>query len=221
MIQSSKSRLTPKQLDQYTGSTLFDKLARAVCMAGTLPAKELYEAWEAARRIRRKFRGGRVIDLAGGHGLLACTLLLLDDSSPHAVVVDAQRPSNSERLIAAVIAVWPRLAGRVSYVESPIEQFDLRRADLAVSVHACGELTDTILRMAVRVGCRVAVLPCCHDLKKCDTGGLDGWMDGPLAVDATRAAMLRAAGYAVATRTIPAAITPKNRLLLGQPEPKS
>ncbi len=218
MIPSSKSRLTPKQAEHFAGPSLFDKIARAVCAAGALPAKELFEAWEAARRIRRKFRGGRVIDVAGGHGLLASILLLLDDSSPRAVVVDARRPDSAQKVAAAVTAVWPRLEGRVSYIESPIEAFELRRDDLVVSVHACGTLTDTILRMAIETGCRVAVLPCCHDLKRCDTGGLDGWMDGPLAVDATRAAMLRAAGYAVTTHAIPAAITPKNRLLLGQPD---
>jgi hypothetical protein len=42
-------------------------------------------------------------------------------------------------------------------------------------------------------------------------------MDGPLAVDATRAARLQSAGYQVFTRMIPQTITPKNRLLMGQP----
>jgi hypothetical protein len=46
---------------------------------------------------------------------------------------------------------------------------------------------------------------------------LQGWLDGPLAVDATRAARLRAAGFRVRTQTIPQEITPKNRLLLGEP----
>ena len=48
-------------------------------------------------------------------------------------------------------------------------------------------------------------------------GGLGGWMDGPLAIDVTRAAQLRAKGYAVITRTIPEEITPKNRLLMAHP----
>ena len=40
-------------------------------------------------------------------------------------------------------------------------------------------------------------------------GGLTGWMDLALAIDATRVARLRAAGYDVWTQTIPAAITPQ------------
>ncbi len=42
-------------------------------------------------------------------------------------------------------------------------------------------------------------------------------MDAALAIDATRAARLRAAGYRVHTQEIPAAITPKNRLLIAEP----
>ena len=40
-------------------------------------------------------------------------------------------------------------------------------------------------------------------------------MDGPLAVDAVRALKMQQLGYAVTTATIPADITPKNRLLMG------
>ena len=51
-----------------------------------------------ARRVRRLFRGGRVIDLGAGHGLLAQVMLLLDDSSPNALVVDKTLPASSARL---------------------------------------------------------------------------------------------------------------------------
>jgi hypothetical protein len=109
------------------------------------------------------------------------------------------------------------LNGRIHFIEQDIASVPLQPTDLVASVHACGALTDRVLEQAIAARARVAVLPCCHDLERCDTGGLDGWMDGPLAVDATRAARLQAAGYQVLTRTIPESITPKNRLLIGQP----
>ncbi len=65
MNRSTKSRLTVKQLSWFPGNTLFEKIGRSVCRVGTLPGKELFEAWEVARRVRRKFRGGRVVDLSG------------------------------------------------------------------------------------------------------------------------------------------------------------
>jgi hypothetical protein len=61
------------------------------------------------------------------------------------------------------------------------------------------------------------VLPCCHDLDSGDLGGLQGWLDGPLAQDVLRANRLRASSYRVVTQLIPGDITPKNRLLLGEP----
>jgi hypothetical protein len=60
---SSRARLTDRDLDRFPGNTLFDRLARAVCHAGCLPRKELYESWEVARRSRWLFRGSRVVDL--------------------------------------------------------------------------------------------------------------------------------------------------------------
>jgi hypothetical protein len=213
----STARLTHHDLDRFPGETLFDRIARAVCEAGCLPRKELYEAWEVARRVRRLFRGGRVVDLGGGHGLLAHVMLLLDDSSRGALVVDPAIPASSSKVHDALANAWPRLAGRIERTSGSLEQVRLLATDVVVSSHACGSLTDRVLDLASSAGARVGVLPCCHDLETCDAGGLTGWVDGPLAIDLTRAARLRQRGYRVWTQTIPGTITPKNRLLLGAP----
>ena len=216
-LRSSRARLTDHDLGRFSSERLFDRLARQLCHAGCLPRKELFEAWEAARRVRRLFRGGRVVDLGGGHGLLAHVMLLLDDSSPEALVVDTTIPQSRTRIEDALTAAWPRLAGRVAYSPLGLESVDLRPSDIVVSIHACGSLTDVVLTRAIDAGARVAVLPCCHDLGVNDAGGLSGWLDGPLAVDAVRAIRLKEAGYQIWTQTIPSAITPKNRLLMGAP----
>lgn len=217
MDRSSRNRLTERLIFQFPGETLFDRLARSVCRAGCLPRKELFEAWEVARRVRRRFRGGRVVDLACGHGLLAHILLLLDDSSPLALAVDRRIPDQAAKLTACLEEDWPRLTGRVELVESDLEQVALQPGDLVVSAHACGRLTDLVLERGVAARARVAVLPCCHDLDGGDTGGLEGWLDGALAQDVLRAGRLRESGYRVVTQLIPGDITPKNRLLLGEP----
>lgn len=218
MDRSSKNRLTEKLITSFSGDTLFDAIARSVCRAGCLPRKELYEAWEVARRVRRRFRGGRVVDLACGHGLLAQIMLLLDDSSAEALAVDRRIPKSAAAVAEALQHNWPRLKERVQFIETDISDVMLHPTDLVVSAHACGGLTDLILERAVAARATVAVLPCCHDLKNGDLGGLDGWMDGPLAMDAARAARLRTQGYRVYTQTIPGDITPKNRLLMAEPE---
>jgi hypothetical protein len=214
---ASRNRLTPHDLGRFPGDTLFDRLARVVCETSCLPRKELYEAWEVARRTRRHFRGGRVVDLGGGHGLVAHILLLLDDSSPSALVIDRVVPPSAPVLHAALVEAWPRLAGRVTFLEQGIDATTQEATDLVVSCHACGALTDVVLARAVNVRARVVVLPCCHDVESCDVGPLTGWMDASLAIDAMRATRLESQGYHVRTQTIPAAITPKNRLLMAEP----
>jgi hypothetical protein len=214
---SSKGRLTDRDLDRFPDASLFHRLARAVCHAGCLPRKELYEAWEMARRVRRLFRGGRIVDLAGGHGLLAQVLLILDNSSPQALIVDTTLPRSSVRLHEVLVEAWPRLAGRVAFEQRSLESVALSDTDLVVSAHACGALADLVLERASAVRARVAVLPCCHNLAVNDAGSLSGWMDGALAVDVMRAVSLEQQGYCVRTLTIPESITPKNRLLLGEP----
>jgi SAM-dependent methyltransferase len=214
---SSRARLTPHDLGRFAGATLFDRIGRAVCEAACLPRKELYEAWEVARRARRLFRGGRVIDLGAGHGLLAHVMLLLDDSSPSAVAVDVAPPASAPMVHEVLVRTWPRLRDRVSFVAGDPSTVEVHAGDVVVSCHACGHFTDQVMARAVQARARLAVLPCCHDVETCDTGGLEGWMDVPLAIDATRVLRLRAMGYHVRTQTIPSSITPKNRLILASP----
>jgi hypothetical protein len=149
--------------------------------------------------------------------LLAHLLLLLDDTSPSALVIDRVIPPSSRDLAAALVAVWPRLAGRVSSLEADLAAVPLTAQDLVVSSHACGALTDAVLERATAARASVAVLPCCHDVQSCDAGPLAGWMDAALAIDTLRAVRLEHQGYRVWTQRIPPDVTPKNRLLIGVP----
>jgi hypothetical protein len=214
---SSRNALTKHDLGRFPGDSLFDRVGRAMCAAECLPRKELYESWEVARRVRRRCRGGRVVDLACGHGLIAHLMLLLDDTSPSAIAVDARLPESAVRVQRAMFDAWPRLEGRVVVSNASIESLTLEAGDLVVSAHACGPLTDRVLDLAIAARAPVAVLPCCHDVETCDRGGLGGWLDPALAIDVTRAARLRRENYELVTQTIPREITVKNRLMIGKP----
>jgi len=104
-------------------------------------------------------------------------MLLLDDSSLHALVVDKALPASTGKLYEALVQAWPRLAGRVAFVQSAVDSVDIHSTDVVVSSHACGALTDLVLDLAVAARARVAVLPCCHDLTAGDAGGLSGWVE--------------------------------------------
>ena len=158
-----------------------------------------------------------MVDLACGHGLLAHVMLLLDDHSPCAVGVDVRIPPSATKVANALVEVWPHLAGRVTLHQMALEAFPLTRDDVVVSAHACGALTDVVLDRAASALARVSVMPCCHALKPGRTLDLEGWADGALAMDLERAVRLRQRGYVIHTRHIPESITPKNRMLLGEP----
>ena len=222
--RGSRNVLNRRGLALFPDETLEHRIARAICAAECLPRKEFFEAWHMARRIRRRLRGGRIFDLAAGHGVLGAILLLLDDSSPEVICVDRRRPPSQARVLAALIERWPRLAGRVRFVEDDLDAIEGWPAatrpgagDLIVSAHACGALTDRIITRAVRTGSRLAVLPCCHDRQTCSVPAFAPWMDVDLAIDAGRVVRLEAAGYRVKVQRIPAEITPKNRLIVAEP----
>jgi hypothetical protein len=144
-------------------------------------------------------------------------MLLLDDSSPGALAVSKTLPASSAKLHHVLVEAWPRLSGRVTSVAGALEDVEIRPTDVVVSSHACGALTDLVLDRAVAAGACVAVLPCCHHLAARDPGALSGWVDGAAAIDIRRALRLEQQGYRIWTQSIPAEITPKNRLLIGAP----
>ena len=70
--------------------------------------------------------------------------------------------------------------------------------------------------------CRAVTTCCAHEARPAcpapeTPDALAGWVDRALAIDIGRARWLEAQGYQVRTQTIPEAITPKNRLLIGVP----
>ena len=79
--------------DDNNTDHLFDQFAKAICMAGVVAQKEVFETWAAAVYIHSSFLSNegnstirpkrRVVDVAGGHGLLSWALLLLDDEYQH------------------------------------------------------------------------------------------------------------------------------------------
>ena len=213
----SKQRLTPYDCHKFDGDSVLDEVGRTVCEARCLPRKELFESWEVARRVLRKARGGPVLDVACGHGLVAWFVALIDRRTPSAVCVDPKFPANAERLAAVLSKRWPDIGARVRYDRVGVNEVEILESSRVVAVHACGDLTDQVLERSMAARARVAVLPCCHDHRELDDGGMSGWMPRAVAIDAVRAGRLRAVGYRVWTSTIPVHLTPHNRLLGGVP----
>ena len=252
---ASRSRLTPMDARRFPGDDAFSTIARAVCDADALPRKELFETWHAAIAITdalgptsldadatttpttttttRRRRHRRVMDLAGGHGFLAMCMLILNPRLSSAVVVDRRKPDSHERLVSSLANAFPasRLHARLRYVEASIADATPTPCTTLVSVHACGDLSDLVLKLAAEARSPVAVVPCCHrGLSKARAfadrlnaalavEGTGGSGLSPIcpsaAMDVARLELLRRAGFHVHARTIPREITPKNRVIVG------
>lgn len=232
----SKRKLRPKDFDRYrtVEPELLRQVAAIVCKLGILPEKELHECWQMADIVHRNFPSAtRVVDLAAGHGLLSWLLVLLakDDVRSTwrtAVAVDITRPKSAEILFDAFKHRWPELSDRVYYVESSLDRVSASRGHetLFVAVHACGNLSDRVLISAMQSRSSVAVMPCCHSLRKqkstlATLSRLSQWAKElvdpqPEAIDQYRIDVLRAAGYSVSRDLISEDITPFNRVILGR-----
>ena len=250
---ASRSRLTPVDARRFPGDDAFSTIARAVCDADALPRKELFETWHAAIAItdalgptsldadattttttttRRRHR--RVMDLAGGHGFLAMCLLIINPRLSSAVVVDRRKPDSHERLVSSLAKAFPasRVHARLRYVEASIADATPTPNTTLVSVHACGDLSDLVLKLAAQAKSPVAVVPCCHRglaparafaARLNEAYGVEGTGGSkpgvPIcpsaAMDVARLELLRRAGFRVHARTIPREITPKNRVIVG------
>ena len=88
-----------------------------------------------------------------------------------------------------------------------------------VACHACTHLTDRIVSMCIARGIDFAVMPCCQ--RDLQTNGQMAIVAKSLkigehaAIDVARLGGIVARGYDCRWRTIDAAITPENRLLVG------
>ena len=161
-----------------------------MCHAGCLPRKELYEAWEVGRRARRRLRGGRVVDFGGGHGLLAQVLLLLDDSSPSAMVVDKALPLSSAAVHDALRRTWPDSRGVSGSSRCRWTTCPSNAIDVVVSSHACGLLTDRVLDLATAAQAPRGGPAVLSRSRERHTGDVAGWLDTALAIDVMRARRL-------------------------------
>ena len=173
--RSSRSKLRPRDaasLSALSGMpSLWPQVVDTVCSAGVLPRKELFEAWEVAVCVDAAFPAiPLVADLAAGHGLLAWLLLLLGARRGvrrRAVCVDTRLPDAALSLSDAFGERWPELRGQHQYVEGTLDAVSAAPGEaLFTSVHACGPLSDRVIERAVASACPVALVPCCHSLRK-------------------------------------------------------
>ena len=164
-----------------------------------------------------------VQDLCCGHGLTGMLFVACNPPRSPAsvgvrtVLVDRFEPPSHKQLRHAIAEVcpWMNDEDAVSFVpstlddhfaqESSSDAFGPNHASVVISTHACGSLTDDILRYAVDGNCAaLAVMPCCYT--GTDKGvpyGIRRALGVSVAADVGRSFFLQERGYHVDWTTIP------------------
>jgi hypothetical protein len=216
----SRSRPGDWALAWFASDGMEDRLARALLRARAVPFKEMLEAFEFFERARRHVRAPVVADLCCGHGLVGMLYGVFHRDVDRVLLVDRTRPESVDRTLAALAEVAPWLPSKVVFETTELAEATLPTGTATLGVHACGRATDAVIDRALSVGGPIALLPCCHP-----RSGVPGpptlaqHLGHEVATDVARTYRLEAAGYATRWTTIPASITPMNRVVLAWTAP--
>lgn len=213
----SKATLYPGHLEHLELPRFFEPLLKALAERQVLPVKEVCESLEFFVRVRRKLHAPIVADLCCGHGLTGLLFALCERKVERVLLVDRRRPDNFRGVLEAVCQVGPWVRDKVEFKTRRLRGLELDPGCLVVAVHACGLRTDRAIEIAMRAGGPLAVLPCCYPAAHCAAPlALAHKLGIPTAMDVDRTYRLEAAGYRVRWDSIPATITPMNRLLIAR-----
>jgi len=216
----STERFTEGVTDvHFTSDSLQDYFLREIAKQRMIPVKEVLETFEFFGRIRKTVRSKFVVDLFCGHGLLGILFAIFERKVEHVLLIDRKQPDSQIKLleIAARVAPWS-----VDKIENRKAEINLQGDWITegcsiVSSHACGTLSDMCIDIALKTKGSIALLPCCYPRGGCQAPQAVQTAVGlKMAYDIDRTYRLENAGYLVRWSTIPAEITPMNRVIIAR-----
>ena len=201
----------------FSSDSLQDRLVRAMAAEQVIPIKEVLECFEFVARIRKDLRSEYMVDLCCGHGLVGMLFALFEPKVTSVTLIDIKEPPSLRKLLSCLLPIAPWIEAKITFQRSRLDNLaDIPEGASIVSAHACGLLTDQCIEMAVERKGNVAVLPCCYPKRSCNAPkALQLEFGHERAFDIDRTYGLENAGYHVRWSTIPAVITPMNRILMG------
>lgn len=215
----NKNNLDLRFCSHFNGETSFEKLSLELCRAEFLSKKEYCESVEVARILRRFIKGEQktiVYDICGGHGFVGILLAALNPSVEKAYIVDVKKPLSFERAINCVSKAIPEAKDKIVYVNQDYKTVDYAENAFLIGIHACGELSDSIQKLAIKRNLNAAIVPCCYK-KYCLPEKMHKFIehyDLQSLVDFNRLTRSYNAGYNVSLRLLPEKITPMNKVFI-------
>ena len=173
-----------------------------------------------------------VYDLCSGHGLTGILFAACNpptkDRIIKTILVDQTEPPSFQTLSTIIGEVCPWLLENIEFQTLTLDQLNGKFfsgekshhsiAHVVIATHACGSLTDQVLKFAVDLGaCGIAVMPCCYTgTDKGTPYGIKRALGVSWAADIRRCFYLNDNNYHSDFATIPVEITPMNRIIVAE-----
>ena len=213
----SDSRLFESAAQTYfADDSLQNRLVREIAAARLLPIKEVLESFEFFARVRKQTRAACVADLCCGHGLIGVLFAMFEKRVDRVILADRETPPSRLKLVEIANGIAPWVEPKIENVQAKLSAGDgmVPQGAAVVSAHACGVLSDLCIEIAIGSGGPLAILPCCYPKSACEAPqSIVSALGLTMAFDVDRTYRLEAAGYLVRWTSIPAAITPMNRII--------
>lgn len=163
----------------------------------------------------------KFLDLCCGNGLLG--MYIATKTGKQVLATDTRKTTKYRRLEVAMGQAYDLITYSFRQADIQKESFDddISENSALVSIHACGQLTDRLIELALQHQKPFAVMPCCH--KNEDPYFTPKDMprrDGSVALyhDRVRLQYLREQGFDAHCATIDKRITSCNRIIIGTPK---
>jgi hypothetical protein len=218
-LVGTSGRIDHRSLPYFSSERLPDKVVRALAEARAIPLKEVFESFEFFERVRRRVRAKVMVDLCCGHGLTGMLYALFEPTVERVILLDKRRPESTAVLIDALSGVVPRVRERVEFLELPLKaaREHLPEGAAMVAVHACGDRTDACIELAIALKGSIGLMPCCYTRRAAGAPEtLVTHLGQGMAADIQRTYRLQGAGYRVDWSSIPTAVTPMARVIVGR-----
>lgn len=217
------NHLDHRYASHFSGDGIIDKLSMEICKADFISKKEFAESIEVVRQIQRIIKSNQslqIYDICGGHGFVGILLALFGKGIKKANIVDLKKPVSHEKLISCAEKVSITITEKVNYLQEDYETLLYEPNSLILGIHACGERTDKLMKIAFKNNSGVVLLPCCYT-KKSLPGEFVKYSDTYVLkdlIDIFRLTKAHNNGYKTSLKTIPEKITPMNKLFFFLPE---
>jgi hypothetical protein len=189
------------------------------CQAVGIKQKHLRKVERFYAEVPPSVQGKRVVNLCAGDSLLAW-YFLIEGATEQVLSIDLKSTKKYRALRALIKKERPEIDAKYTFLERDIYDPDLglQATDFIVGLHACGNLTDRIIGLALEAGSSFAIMPCCYrpdrQLLRPTQYQIPSGKSREEIVDQLRLGYIKERGREVILREVKDFPSPMNRLLL-------